>query len=90
MYFVKPLVLSAILITAFTGCQSQQAKVDALQKEYDQLEPAICQRLFGGVFEGSTNTKPKVCRRKQEAWRSVEAASGGTRKAIIIRRIHQA
>ena len=37
MYFVKPLALSVILITAFTGCQSQQAKVDALQKEYDQL-----------------------------------------------------
>jgi hypothetical protein len=29
--------LSAILIFAFPGCQSHQAKVDALQKEYDRL-----------------------------------------------------
>ena len=28
------------------GCQSHQAKVDALQKEYDRLESAIPERLF--------------------------------------------
>jgi len=29
--------IAAITSTALTGCQSHQAKVDALQKEYDQL-----------------------------------------------------
>jgi uncharacterized protein HemX len=29
--------LSAVLILALAGCKSHQAKVDALQKEYDQL-----------------------------------------------------
>jgi hypothetical protein len=35
--FVKLVVLSVIIMMAFTGCQSQQAKVDALQRKYDQL-----------------------------------------------------
>lgn len=29
--------LSAVLILALSGCQNHQSKVDALQKEYDQL-----------------------------------------------------
>ena len=29
--------LSAVLIMALFGCQSHQSKVDALQKQYDQL-----------------------------------------------------
>ena len=33
----KLIVLSAILIASLSGCQSHQAKIDALQKEYDQL-----------------------------------------------------
>jgi hypothetical protein len=35
--YEKTVVLSLIFTMAFTGCQSQQAKVDALQREYDQL-----------------------------------------------------
>ena len=31
------LVSCAIFVTVLTGCQGHQAKVDALQKEYDQL-----------------------------------------------------
>ena len=30
--------LSAFLIFAFPGCQSHKSRVDALQKEYDDLE----------------------------------------------------
>ena len=34
---IRFFALSAILTFALAGCQSHQAKVDALQKEYDQL-----------------------------------------------------
>ncbi len=54
------IALIATLTFMLAGCQSHQAKVDALQKEYDQLEPAICQRLFGRVSEGPADTQPKV------------------------------
>ena len=33
----KLFVLSALLSVALAGCESHQEKVDALQKEYDQL-----------------------------------------------------
>jgi hypothetical protein len=33
----KLVALTTLLGFAFTGCQSHQAKVDALQKEYDRL-----------------------------------------------------
>ena len=33
----KLAALTTVLGLAFTGCQSHQAKVDALQKEYDKL-----------------------------------------------------
>jgi hypothetical protein len=29
--------ITTVLILLFTGCQSHQAKIDALQKEYDRL-----------------------------------------------------
>lgn len=34
---IKLFALSAVLVFALTGCQSHQAKINALQKEYDQL-----------------------------------------------------
>ena len=30
-------VIAAVLTLAATGCQSRQSKIDALQKEYDQI-----------------------------------------------------
>lgn len=34
---IRFIARSAVLTFALAGCQSHQAKVDALQKEYDQL-----------------------------------------------------
>lgn len=34
---IRFVTLSAVLILALSGCRSHQAKIDALQKEYDQL-----------------------------------------------------
>jgi len=36
-YAKKVFFLSAVFLFAFAGCKSHQAKVDALQKEHDQL-----------------------------------------------------
>lgn len=36
-HVIKICTLSMVLCFAFTGCQSHQSKVDALQKEYDHL-----------------------------------------------------
>jgi hypothetical protein len=33
----KLFVLSAIVFVALTGCESHEVKLDALQREYDQL-----------------------------------------------------
>lgn len=34
---IRFITLSVVLILALSGCRSHQAKIDALQKEYDQL-----------------------------------------------------
>lgn len=36
-YVTRLFVLAGIFLFALTGCESHQAKVDALQKEYDRL-----------------------------------------------------
>jgi hypothetical protein len=39
----KFFALTSVLVFALTGCQSHQAKIDALQKEYDRLSQQFAQ-----------------------------------------------
>jgi hypothetical protein len=73
---VKSLVLSVILITAFTGCQSQQAKVDALQKKYDQLGQQYRQDCSAEMQNVPPKLSPKCAgenKKVGDAWAQLQA-----------------
>jgi hypothetical protein len=55
----KSVVLSVILIMAFIGCQSQQAKVDALQREYDQLNQQFAKDCSAEYLKVPPTLSPK-------------------------------
>jgi hypothetical protein len=77
MYFcVKSVVLSVILIIAFTGCQSQEAKVDALQKEYDQLGQQYRQDCSAEMLNVPPKLSPKCAdenKKVGDAWNRLQA-----------------
>ena len=52
----KLIVLSAILVASLSGCQSHQTKVDALQKEYDQLGQQYRQDCSAEMLNARTFT----------------------------------
>jgi len=68
--------LTTILTFAFTGCHSHQARVDALQKEYDQLG----QQYRNDCSEELLNVPPKLSpkcaaenKKVGDAWNRLEA-----------------
>ena len=64
------------LIFFFVGCQSHQAKVDALQKEYDRLGAEFQKDCSARVFKSAPDAKSKVRGRKAEDRGSVETTPG--------------
>jgi hypothetical protein len=56
---VKSVVLSVILIMAFSGCQSQRAKVDTLQREYDQLNQQFAKDCSAEYLKVPPTLSPK-------------------------------
>lgn len=51
--------LSAVLILALSGCQSHQAKVDALQKEYDQISQQFAKDCSAEYLKVPPTLSPK-------------------------------
>jgi hypothetical protein len=67
--------LMTVLVFTLSGCQSHQAKIDALQKEYDRLGLQFRQDCSGEMLKPSIHAQSKVCRGKQESHRCVEPAT---------------
>jgi hypothetical protein len=68
--------LTAILPFAFIGCQSHQEKVDALQKEYDQLGQQYRKDCFAELANIGSKLSPKCADEKQklsDAWDRLQA-----------------
>ena len=50
MHRKSQFLFSAAVVTfALSGCESHQAKVDALQKEYDRFSSQFRKDCYGGV-----------------------------------------
>lgn len=69
-------VFTAILGIAITGCQSHQAKVADLQKQYDQIAKQFQQDCSAEYLELPPKISPK-CKtedaRMKDAWNRLEA-----------------
>lgn len=69
-------VFTAILGIAVLGCQSHQAKVDALQKKYDQLGKQYRQDCSAETLNVPPKLSPKCSdenKRVGEAWNQLQA-----------------
>ncbi len=56
---IKLFALTAILSFAAIGCQSHQAKVDALQKQYDQLSQQFAKDCSAEYLKVPPTLSPK-------------------------------
>ena len=72
----KVIVLSAILVASLSGCQSHQTKVDALQKEYDQLGQQYRQECSAEMLNVPPKLSPKCAdenKKVGDAWTRLQA-----------------
>jgi hypothetical protein len=76
----KHLAVAAIVSIAITGCQShqesQQAKVDALQKEYDELGKQYRQDCSAELLDVPPKLSPKCAnenKKVEDAWNRLQA-----------------
>ena len=68
--------LSAVLILALSGCQSHQAKVDDLQKEYDRLGQQFRQDCSAEMINVPPKLSPKCTdesKKVDDAWKRLQA-----------------
>ena len=68
--------LSAVLILALSGCQSHQAKVDALQKEYDRLNQQFAKDCSAEYLKMPPTLSPKCDdenKKMKDAWDRLQA-----------------
>ena len=68
--------LSAVLILALAGCKSHQAKVDALQKEYDRLGQQFRQDCSAEMINVPPKLSPKCAdenKKVEDAWNRLQA-----------------
>ena len=69
-------VFTAILGIAVLGCQSHQAKVDALQKKYDQIGKQYRQDCSAEMLNVPPKLSPKCSdenKKVGEAWSQLQA-----------------
>ena len=74
----KKFIIAAFAIAAFglNGCESHQAKIDALQKEYDGLEAQFRKDCSAEYFKVPPTLSPKCSeedKRAKEAWARLQA-----------------
>jgi len=72
-------LLSAIAVSVFAlnGCESRQARIDALQKEYDQLEAQFRKDCSAEYFKVPPTLSPRCVeedKRTKEVFARLKAA----------------
>jgi hypothetical protein len=68
--------LAIFLTVALTGCQSHQAKLDALQKEYDQLGAQFRKDCSAEMLDLPQKLSPKCAdedKKVTDAWNRLQA-----------------
>lgn len=74
---IRFFALSAVLTFALVGCQSHQAKVDALQKEYDEAEAQFRKDCNEEFLKVPPTLSPKCAdedKKAKDAWNRLQAA----------------
>jgi hypothetical protein len=61
------LLLAVMMTFAFVGCESHQAKIDALQKDYDNLEAQFRKDCTAELMNASPTLSPKCADQKKKA-----------------------
>lgn len=68
MHHKSTLILSATVLTvALAGCESHQAKVDSLQKEYDSLEAQFRKDCTAEYLKVPPTLSPKCSDERKQA-----------------------
>lgn len=68
--------LSAILVLTLSGCKSHQAKVDALQKQYDQINQQFAKDCSAEYLKMPPTLSPKCIdenKKMKDAWDRLQA-----------------
>lgn len=74
---IRFFALSVVLTFALAGCQSHQAKVDALQKEYDEAEAQFRKDCNEEFLKVPPTLSPKCAdedKKTKDAWNRLQAA----------------
>ena len=70
------LLLAVMMTFAFAGCESHQAKIDALQKEYDRLSEQMKKDCSAEYLKVPPTLSPKCTdenKKVTEAWNKLQA-----------------
>ncbi|MGH9604521.1 MAG: hypothetical protein ACRD3N_02360 [Terracidiphilus sp.] len=73
---IKLFALMAMLSFAAIGCQSHQSKVDALQKEYDQINQQFAKDCSAEYLKVPPTLSPKCVdenKKMKDAWDRLQA-----------------
>jgi ABC-type uncharacterized transport system auxiliary subunit len=68
--------LMTALVFALSGCQSHQAKIDALQKEYDQINQQFAKDCSAEYLKVPPTLSPKCAdenKQMKDAWDQLQA-----------------
>jgi hypothetical protein len=68
--------LAVVMTFAFVGCESHQAKIDALQKEYDRLSAQMKKDCSAEYLKVPPTLGPKCSdenKKVTEAWNKLQA-----------------
>jgi hypothetical protein len=71
-----PAILLAASLLPLTGCESHEAKVDALQKEYDNLEGQFRKDCSQAYMQAQPTLSPKCTdedKKAKDAWARLQA-----------------
>jgi outer membrane murein-binding lipoprotein Lpp len=64
---LRLLIFVAVVTFALAGCESHQSKVDALQKDYDNLEAQFRKDCTAELMNASPTLSPKCADQKKKA-----------------------
>jgi len=64
---LRLLIFVAVVTFALAGCESHQSKVDALQKDYDNLEAQFRKDCTAELMNASPTLTPKCADQKKKA-----------------------
>jgi hypothetical protein len=76
---LRLLIFVAVVTFALAGCESHQSKVDALQKDYDNLEAQFRKDCTAELMNASPTLTPKCADQKKkadDAYKRLQAEKG--------------